>query len=244
MPDIPILAPTLAILLGAYYIRGITGFGSGLIAVPLLALFLPLQTVVPLVLVLDFSASLVMSGHARAHVQWNEIWPLLPASLLGIVLGVSLLITLPREPLLTALALFVMVFGIRYLLNLHGEKTISRLWSIPAGLVGGFIGALFGTGGPPLVVYMAHRIREKSRLRATLSGLFLIDGSTRIVSFIIAGLLGVQLLPLLLVSTPVMAAGLYLGSRAHLGISQRQMMTVVGLLLLASSISLLIKAWS
>ena len=244
MTDFGILAPALAIILAAYFIRGITGFGSGLVAVPLLALFLPLQSVVPLVLVLDFSASLVMSGRARAHVRWNEILPLLPTSLVGIIIGLSLLVSLPREPLLTALALFVMVFGIRYLLNIHSEKSISRAWGIPAGLVGGFIGALFNTGGPPFVVYMAHRIREKSELRATLSGLFLLDGSTRIVMFIIAGLLGLHLVPLLLVMAPAMAIGLYLGGRVHLGISQRQMMTLVGLLLLGSGISLLVKAWS
>ena len=84
-------APALAIILGAYFIRGITGFGSGLIAVPLLALILPLQTVVPLVLVLDLCASLIMSHKARAHVQWAEIVPLLPASLLGIIVGATLL---------------------------------------------------------------------------------------------------------------------------------------------------------
>mgnify|MGYP001619021539 FL=1 len=54
------LAASVAILLLAYFIRGISGFGSGLIAVPLLAHFLPLQFVVPLVLVLDFSASLAL----------------------------------------------------------------------------------------------------------------------------------------------------------------------------------------
>jgi uncharacterized membrane protein YfcA len=243
MPDIAILIPAIVILLAAYFIRGITGFGSGLIAVPLLALYLPLQTIVPLVLVLDFTASVIMSGRARAHVRWNEILPLLPTSLLGILIGISLLVSLPREPLLTALALFVMFFGIRYLLNIHSEKTISRVWAIPAGFFGGFIGALFNTGGPPLVVYMAHRIREKSELRATLSGLFLIDGASRIVMFIVAGLLGEHLLLLLLVMAPFMLIGLYLGSRVHLGISQRQMMTLVGLLLVGSSISLLVKAW-
>ncbi len=110
--------PVLARIFGAYFIRGITGFGSGLISVPLLALLLPLQTVVPLVLVLDFTASLIMSRNARDHVRWNEIIPLLPTSLLGIVIGVTLLVSMPREPLLTALALFVILFGLRYLMNI------------------------------------------------------------------------------------------------------------------------------
>ena len=52
----------LFIVLSAYLVRGITGFGSGLIAVPLLALSHPLQFAVPLVLALDFTASLVLGG--------------------------------------------------------------------------------------------------------------------------------------------------------------------------------------
>jgi len=241
--NIETFVPALAIILGAYFIRGITGFGSGLIAVPLLALILPLQTVVPLVLVLDFSASLIMSHKARAHVQWAEILPLLPASLLGIVIGATLLVNLPREPLLTALALFVILFGLRYLLNIHSDKQVSRGWSVPVGLSGGLIGALFGTGGPPYVVYLTHRIKDKSRLRATMSGLLLLDGSFRVVTFLVAGLLGTHLLLLLLVSAPVIFLALFLGHRVHIGISDRQMLKLIGTLLLISGGSLLVKVW-
>lgn len=234
----------MAIVLGAYFIRGITGFGSGLISVPLLALLLPLQAVVPLVLVLDFTASLIMSRNAREHVRWKEVTPLLPGSVLGIIIGITLLLTLPREPLLTALALFVILFGLRYLLNIHGDRIVSRIWSLPAGLVGGLVGALFGTGGPPYVIYLTHRIKDKSQLRATFSGLFMIDGSIRMLSFFISGLLGAYLLPLLIQSAPVMILGLYLGGRVHVGVSNRQMLVLIGLLLLVSGGSLLFKAWS
>ena len=235
--------PILGIILGAYFIRGITGFGSGLLSVPLLALIIPLQTVVPLILVLDLSASLLMTRKARADVEWQEIIPLLPTSLIGIVIGVSLLVSLPREPLLTGLALFVILFGLRYLLNIHGDRLVSKIWSIPTGLIGGLIGALFGTGGPPYVIYLAHRISEKSQLRATFSGLFMLDGSIRVITFIIMGLLGISLLPLIILSAPVMMLALYLGSRIHVGISNRQMLMLVGTLLLISGGSLLVKAW-
>lgn len=237
------LALALLIILGAYFIRGITGFGSGLISVPLLALIMPLQTVVPLILVLDFSASLLMSRNARADVIWQEIIPLLPTSLIGIVIGVTLLVSLPREPLLTGLALFVILFGLRYLLNIHGNRLVSKTWSVPTGLIGGLIGALFGTGGPPYVIYLTHRINEKSQLRATFSGLFMLDGSIRVITFIIMGLLGISLLPLIILSAPVMMLALYLGSRVHIGISNRQMLMLVGTLLLISGGSLLVKAW-
>ena len=72
------IAATAAILLAAYFIRGITGFGSGLISVPLLALFLPLTFVVPVILLLDFTASLVIGGFSRQHVRWRELLILIP----------------------------------------------------------------------------------------------------------------------------------------------------------------------
>jgi uncharacterized protein len=46
------------ILTIAYLIRGISGFGSGLIAVPLLAPMFPLTLVVPAILLLDFTVYL------------------------------------------------------------------------------------------------------------------------------------------------------------------------------------------
>lgn len=239
------LAITLAILLAAYFIRGITGFGSGLIAVPLLAHLLPLQFVVPLCLVLDFSASLALSRHGRRQVRWDEIRPLLPFTVAGIVLGALLLLNLPREPLLTGLGLFVMLFGLRYVFNIHGEGAISRLWAMPAGLLGGMIGALFGTGGPPYVIYLTHRLRDKFELRATFSGLFLLEGALRILTFLVAGLLlQARLFQVLLLAIPVMAAGLYLGNKVHVGISQRQMILLIGLLLVVSGGSLLWRAWA
>jgi hypothetical protein len=239
------LAIVLAIILMAYFIRGITGFGSGLIAVPLLAHLLPLQFVVPLCLMLDFSASLVLSRHGRRQVRWDEIRPLLPFTVIGIVLGALLLLNLPREPLLTSLGLFVMLFGLRYVFNIHGDRIVSRLWAMPAGLLGGMIGALFGTGGPPYVIYLTHRLRDKSELRATFSGLFLLEGALRILTFIAAGLLlQAQLFTTILSAIPVMAAGLYLGNKVHVGISQRQLILLIGLLLVVSGGSLLWRAWA
>lgn len=237
-------APAAAILLAAYFIRGISGFGSGLVAVPLLALLFPLKFVVPFMLVMDFTGSLILGGANRRHVAWNELGPLIPGSIVGVIVGATLLITLPREPLLTTLGLFVIAFGMRGVLNLHGEKPISRWWAIPASLTGGTVSALFGTGGPPYVIYLSHRVRDKSVFRATTSWLFLLEGGLRGVVFAMAGLLFQEGLMLAyLAAVPLMAVGLWLGSRVHVGISQAHMTRLIGLLLLASGGSLIWKAW-
>lgn len=237
------IAATAAILLLAYVIRGITGFGSGLISVPLLALFLPLQFVVPLVLLLDFTASILIGGVHFKRVQWNEIGILVPFGMLGVIFGTTLLVRLPTEPMLLALAVFIFAFAVRSILNLHGDKPASRAWAVPASFTGGTVGALFGTGGPPYVIYLTHRIHDKSDLRATFSAVFFIEGAARIASFLVAGLLLTAKVWLAyLVALPLVLGALFLGGRVHVGLSQGQMTRLVGVLLLASSMSLVFKA--
>ena len=97
------LAYGAAVLLLAYFVRGISGFGSGLIAVPLLALKLPLTFVVPLILLTDFTASTTLGGLTFRQVAWDEIRRLALPSVLGVVAGTWLLVSLPREPMLIGL---------------------------------------------------------------------------------------------------------------------------------------------
>ncbi|MGA7951329.1 MAG: sulfite exporter TauE/SafE family protein [Thiobacillaceae bacterium] len=231
------------VLMLAYFIRGISGFGSGLVAVPLLALMFPLPLVVPTILLLDFTSSLVLGGLNLKQVRWDEAKWLIPFGIVGVALGTTLLINLPKTPLLIGLGIFVLMFAIRNLLNLHGEKPISRLWALPASLMGGTIGALFGTGGPPYVIYLSHRLRDKGQLRATLSGVFFLEGLMRITSFATAGLLlNTQVWKGYGFGLPVVLLALYAGSHVHTGLSQSQVTRLIGGLLFFSALSLFIKS--
>jgi hypothetical protein len=233
------------ILLAAYFIRGLSGFGSGLIAVPLLAHFLPLTFVVPLILVTDFTASILLGLHVRQHARWDEIWPLIPFGFLGVIAGTFLLVNLPRTPLLITLGALILVFGLRSVLNLHGSRSISRLWAAPAGLIGGTVSGLFGTGGPPYVIYLNHRIHKPAELRATFTGLFFLEGLWRIATFAIAGLLlDLSLFATTLAALPLVALGLWTGNRVHVGLTPAQMQRLIGALLLVSGTSLLWRAWA
>lgn len=239
-----ILTGTVVFL--AYLVRGISGFGSALVAVPLLVHLLPLTFVVPFIAVMDVTAALILTGAGQrsGQVRWSEIRWLIPGSLLGVVVGLKLLISLDSAVLLAALGLFVMAFGLRNLFGLQGKRKVSRWWSLPAGVIGGGIGAVFAAGGPPYVIYLSHRLHDTGALRSTMSAIFLLDGGLRISGLLLAGLLlqsglGVYLLA----GLPLMAAGLYAGNHIHLGLSQRQMTVIVALLLLASGSSLLYRFW-
>jgi uncharacterized membrane protein YfcA len=80
-------------------------------------------------------------------------------------------------------------------------------------------------------------------LRATLSVLFFTEGLARIVSFLLAGLLmTAEVWFAYFAALPVVLAALYAGGHVHVGLSQERMTRLVGLLLLVSGLSLLIKA--
>lgn len=239
------LTYALAVLLLAYFVRGISGFGSGLIAVPLLALRFPLQEVVPFMLIADFGASALVGGLTFRQVDWTEIRRLMPATVVGVVIGTHLLVSLPPSLLLTILSIFVLAFALRaLLLRQQGFTPASPRWAYPAALSGGAVSGLFGTGGPPYVIYLSHRIADKGGLRATLSALFFLEGLLRIVTFLVAGLLwGWEVWRNALFAAPLIITALYGGSHIHARLSNQQMQQGVSLLLLVSGASLLVKAW-
>jgi uncharacterized protein len=232
----------LFILMSAYFIRGITGFGSGLISVPLLALSQPLQFAVPLVLALDFTASLVLGGTNRTKANWGEIKILLPFGVIGACVGAYALLTFPTAPVLLTLGAFTMFFGFRNIFGLQPVGKVSRVWAIPAGLVGGGAGALFGTGSPPYIMYLTRRLLDKGEVRATFSWLIAIDGGFRLGLFLFAGLLLDSKLQIAYaLGLAPMALGLYIGNKVHLDITSGGMLRVVGALLVLSGAMLFLK---
>ena len=236
------MALVLCILMSAYFIRGITGFGSALISVPMLALSQPLHFAIPLVLALDFTASVILGSTGKGRANWSEIKVLLPAGMIGACVGAFALLNLPTQPVLIALGAFVILVGVRNVFGLQPEGQLSRAWAIPAGLAGGGAGALFGAGSPPYIIYLTRRLHDKGEVRATFSWLIAIDGGFRLALFLFAGLLLEPKLQLAYVlGLAPMALGLYIGNKVHADITREGMLRVVGTLLVVSGLMLFLK---
>lgn len=239
--EVLVVAP-LAVFF-AYFIFGMTGFGSSIIAVPLLAHVLPLPFVVPLMVLLDFTAAMLVGRRAHRDVNKSEMKWLVPCFVAGMLIGVTLLIRLPREPLIIGLGVFVLAFGVYSMVDPHGGGTVSRGWVVPTGLVGGTFSALFGTGGPIYAIYLSRRILDKAELRATLVAVITISATLRSLFFLITGLLlQLRLLALVVLLMPVMFIATRAGTRVHVGMSQHHMRQALGGLLAVSGASLLWKA--
>jgi hypothetical protein len=137
-----------------YVVFGVTGFGASPITIPMLAHFLSLTLVLALAAILDLASALVLSVHTRRQVDRRELYVLVPFTLGGLVLGVTLLVNLSRSVTLFALGAFVCAYALYAALRRDPPHGLSRRWAVPAGFSGGVLGALFGIGGPPYVMYL------------------------------------------------------------------------------------------
>ena len=224
----------------AYLVRGVAGFGSGLIAVPLLSLAVPVPAVVPLVVALDYIGSVSQGVRNLDAVVWREQLLLIPFMAVGIVLGIVVLSSTTPVLLARILGGFVIVYAI-YQWWPRSIHQGSRVLGAPFGLLGGLVGAVFGTGGPFYVIYLTLRGLEKTPFRATFAMNFLIDGGIRLVAYVSLGLFGLATLTGLALALPVAVVALYLGGRLHLGLSQIVFVRVISLLLLGGGLTLLLK---
>lgn len=239
-PQILILAPLIVFV--AYVIFGISGFGSTLIAVPLLAHLFPLKFVVPFFVLLDCVGAFNMGLRLRANVMRREITLLLTCMALGMFAGVYVLVHVHPELLLGVLGLFVVFFGVSYVAK-RGTGFALPLWSgVPLGIFGGATSATFGIGGPIYVFFLTGRNATPAQIRATMPMIFMFTTVARIVLFIIAGLYSPASLIAAIALLPVMALGVWTGHHLHLNLSPQTVVRVMGALLVLSGISLIMRA--
>lgn len=237
-PELGSAVAAAAILFTAYMVRGIAGFGSGLIAVPLLAFMFPVEVVVPVVVLFDYVGSAGQGIRNRERIAWRDELPLVPFTLIGVALGLTLLTSLASATLKQALGGFVIAYAVYQVLPLPVLRG-SRLFAAPCGFFGGVIGTLFGTGGPFYVVYFGLRALDKDAFRATFAVNFLIDGAIRLIAFASFGLFRGDVLLAVLAGLPVVGAGLWLGGRVHSTMSTKAYARMISALLLFSGVVLL-----
>ena len=240
-PWLLLVAPLVVIV--AYTVFGLSGFGSTVVSVPILAHFLPVSYLVPLMALLDLVSAISVGGQGRKQLAKDELMRLLPWMFVGFVVGVTVLVRVPDHYLRIALGAFAAIIGLYSILNPTLAKTISTLWAIPAGIAGGAFATVFGAGGPIHATYLSGRLRDKGQMRATISTLISISAFSRAIVYAVSGLLlHATILAGGLLLSPFVWIGLRIGHRIHVGLTQEQMRRAVGCLLVLTGLSLLVRA--
>lgn len=237
--SLQIIVAALATL-GAAFIRGLTGFGFGILLVPILALAI---TPVEAVLALNIMAGLLALSEIRFVLREAERSAIAISGLLVVTTlpGLLLLDALPSDVArfliaLVALSAFVAVLLPRRAATVPGP--------IATGLVGLSAGVLTGFAampGPPVVPYYVGRDIPRVTAKASMIGIFGVASMAGIGSGAVSGLLQWRTIALGLALFPLVLLGNWLGSRAFGTVSDRAWRVLVGVVLGAAAATALIK---
>jgi len=191
-----LLIASLVIALGSL-VQGGVGFGSLLIAAPLLVLIEPGLVPGP-VLVPGLLLSLLMARRAWGGVEWGSVGWAFAGRVPGSLVGALILAGLPDGG-------FEFLVGATVVLGVLVSAIGLRVTPSPATLLGaGFVAGITGTttsvGGPPVALVYQHHSGDQ--LRGTLSGFFVMGSLLSMVTLALVGrfdahdaLMGLLLVP-------------------------------------------------
>lgn len=162
------IAWVLAVIFVATLIRSAFGFGEALVAVPLLALLIPVEVAAPLAVLVSITVAAVIVLEDWHKIHFGSAWRLILSTLFGIPLGLLLLTAVPGPVVKAVLAIVIITFSgyclaRRTPLELRDDR-LAWVFGFGAGVLGG----AYGMNGPPLVVYGTLRRWPAEQFRATL----------------------------------------------------------------------------
>lgn len=157
-------------------VRGFSGFGSGLVLLPVTAMFLSPFAAITAMTVADFFGPLPLVRNAVGKVHMPDLLRLFGAMLVGLPIGIALLLLLDPElfrfgvSLLAIVILALLIGGVRY----HGRLTPRLV--LTSGGAAGVLGGIVGLPGPPVILlYLASALPAAVVRATTLLFLFLYD---------------------------------------------------------------------
>jgi len=200
-----------AVLFVATVIRSAFGFGEALVAVPLLALAIPVRIAAPVAVLVSITVALVVVAQDWRHIHLRSaVWLIVP-TFFGIPLGLMALKKIPEPAVKAALAIIIIGFSLWSLArHAHFELKNERLAGV-FGFVAGILGGAYGMNGPPLAMYGSLRRWPPANFRATLQGYFLPASVAGMAGYRISGLWTAEVNRFFVWSLPGVFVAIFLG---------------------------------
>ncbi len=217
---------TLYVLLAvsiATLVRSTFGFGEALVAVPLLAIRIPVEIAAPLAVLISITIAGVVVIQDHSQIQLRSAGWLVLATLFGLPIGLTLLTAGNEREIKAALAIVILGFSISSLFSqtFPRLKNDSRVWLLSCGFIAGVLGGAYGMNGPPLAIYGAMRRWSAQEFRATLQGYFLPASIIGMCGYWLAGLWVPAVTRYYLLSLPVVLPAIVIG-----GVLNRRLQTM------------------
>jgi uncharacterized membrane protein YfcA len=235
-----IIALSLIIFI-ASVVRGFTGFGLALVAVPLIQFFMPVTDTAVFIAMINVVFSLLYYRKSKEILKGQPLGAMAAWTGAGVAAGTVILkfVNPAYIQLIWGLLIIFIVVSMVRGLNLHIRSERAALTL--SGLFGGVLAGATGITGPPVAIILSSIKTPKEKFNAIISIFILFAVSYALIFYVITGLVRKETILLALCSVPALLAGLYTGDSLESRISQKTFTTVVYIVLIIMGIITLIK---
>ncbi len=232
----------IAILFVATLVRSSLGFGEALIAVPLLALLMPVDQAAPVAVLVSITIAFLILLRDWRQVHFASAGRLIVSTLFGLPLGLLLLRFAPEGVVKALLGLVIVAFS-TYALFRHTQELKDDRWAWVFGLQAGILGGAYGMNGPPLAIYGSLRRWSPEQFRATLQAYFLPASVVGMIGYWVAGLWTAPVSRIYLESLPAVVVATLAGRALGRYIPARRFTVIVYAGLIGIGVILLYQAF-
>ncbi len=181
----------------AGFTQGLTGFGFGLVAMPLLLLSMDIKEASALTVLLNLIVCGMTFLSTRSHYSFRQGAALVVGACLGVPVGVYALVRLNEAFLLRSLGLVMLFFSANELILVRLKPIrLSERLGLPVGLLSGSLTGAFGMGGPPVVAFTYSQPWTKEQIVAVLQVVF---GLSTVIRLLLLGTAGFLATPILII---------------------------------------------
>jgi uncharacterized protein len=244
LPDTTVIIVISCVLFLATTVGATIGFGTIVLSLPFLSLFVDIKQALPGIVILTTSGSITLAIINRRHTVWPQINRILLWVAIGFPFGNYCFHYLPTKVLNLILGIFVIGVALKGLWNIYYKRPNQPMHPIVRRvclIFGGFMHGALSAGGPPIVAYVSSAIHDKNKFRATLFALWSIMSSVLLLTYVGSSSRSMNIVWLALYCLPGYAAGLWAGQYLHRIIPEKLFRKIVFMVLLLAGLSALFR---
>ena len=232
----------LLIAFAACFTQSVSGFGSALVAMPLLSPMLGLTRAAPLVCMMSATLQLALLVRYRRAFHLGSIWRVVAAAAVAVPFGAYALRHVDERVTLSVLGVVVLGYAIYTLTGRRPPRMRGGAWPWAIGAAAGLLGGAYNTSGPPVVIYGSARDWPPETFKSNLQGFFCVNNSFVLISHIAVGNLTLEVAWDFVLILPAIAAGVAAGLLLDRFIGHVLFRKILLALLVVLGIQLLLRA--
>lgn len=229
------------IIFFASVVRGFTGFGLALVAVPLIQFFMPVTDTAVFIAMINLIFSVLYYRRSRALIKGQPLGRMALWTGIGVAAGTVVLkfVNPAYIQLVWGLLIIFIVVALSRGIGFTLRSDASAMTM--SGLFGGILAGATGITGPPVAIILSALKTPKEKFNAIISVFILFAVSYALVFYLITGLVAGETALLALCSVPALVAGLKTGDILVSRISQKTFTNIVYIVLIIMGIITLFK---